>query len=92
MMDDKPRQHFQATHINADGKFQSDKYPRTPAGLVPLKTSDTMAQDLLLIYADRRERIDAEFSRDLITCLAADGHRPAVIEVERRKHATEGGV
>jgi hypothetical protein len=60
-------------HINADGKFQSDKYPDCPAGKVPLSTSDPMAQDLLWEYARRREEVDAEFSEDLRACLLADG-------------------
>ena len=29
-------------HINADGKFQSDKYPTCPAGKVPLSTEDPL--------------------------------------------------
>ena len=83
---------MQHDHINAEGKFQSDRYPTTPAGFVPLKTSDKLAQDLLLIYAERRRHIDPDFSDDLITCLAADGFQPAIVEVERRKNTTEGGV
>lgn len=86
-------------HIDAQGRFQSDKYPTTPPGLVPLKTSDELAQDLLLIYAQRRREIATEFSDDLITCLAMDGFRPAIAErqknatiAERQKNATEGGV
>ena len=62
-------------HINADGKFQSDKYPDCPAGKVPLSTSDPMAQDLLWEYARRREVVDAEFSEDLRACLIADGFK-----------------
>jgi len=61
-------------HINKDRKFQSDKYPTCPPGKVPLSTKDPMAQDLLYIYAKRRQRIDAEFSSDLIECLKADGY------------------
>jgi hypothetical protein len=61
-------------HINADGRFQSDKYPTCPPGKVPLSTSDPLAQDLLWEYAQRRRAIDAEFSEDLETCLKADGY------------------
>jgi len=60
-------------HINQDGEFQSDKYPSCPAGKVPLSTKDPSAQDLLAEYARRRRVIDAEFSDDLDTCLAAKG-------------------
>jgi len=64
-------------HINADGKFQSDKYPTCPAGKVPLSTADPMAQDLLWIYAGRRTDIDAGFAVDLMYCLKDDGYKPA---------------
>jgi hypothetical protein len=52
------------THL-IDGDFQSDKYPMTPRGCVPLKCSDVSAQDLLFEYAQRRRAVDAEFSADL---------------------------
>lgn len=71
-------------HIDADGKFQSDKYPTTPAGFVPLKVSDKLAQDLLMSYADRRRELDPGFSEDLITCLAAEGYGPALHAVQSR--------
>ncbi len=64
------------SHI-VNGRFQSDKYPTCPVGKVPLSTSDPMAQDLLLEYAQRRRNIDAIFSHDLETCLIADGFSPA---------------
>lgn len=57
-----------------DGEFQSDKYPETPRGLVPLKPTDPMAQDLLWEYARRRESIDMGFSDDLRTVLLAAGY------------------
>ena len=57
-----------------DGEFQSDKYPETPRGLVPLKCTDPMAQDLLLEYARRRETVDKEFSADLIEALRLKGY------------------
>ena len=60
-------------HINADGKFQSDKYPDCPAGKVPLSTSDPMAQDLLWEYAQRRREVDAEFADDLEEALTLKG-------------------
>jgi len=61
------------SHINKDGLFQSDKYPTTPAGKVPLSVKDVAAQDLLWEYAQRRRVVDAEFSSDLETCLRAFG-------------------
>lgn len=65
------------SHINKNGKFQSDKFPTTPAGCVPLKTSDPMAQDLLWEYAKRRRILDQEFSADLQTALMDDGYEPS---------------
>lgn len=59
-----------------DGEFQSDKYPTTPRGLVPLKTADVNAQDLLWEYAQRRRPIDAEFSDDLESALKLNGFAP----------------
>lgn len=64
------------THINADGKFQSDKYPTCPPGKVPLSVEDKSAQDLLWQYAQRRRSVDAEFANDLETCLRAAGYVP----------------
>jgi len=60
------------SHI-IDGEFQSDKYPETPRGLVPLKPTDPMAQDLLWEYAQRRREVDAEFSDDLEEALKLKG-------------------
>lgn len=59
-----------------DGEFQSDKYPTTPRGKVPLSVKDPTAQDLLWEYADRRRNIDAEFSEDLQTALVLAGFSP----------------
>jgi len=64
------------SHINEDGQFQSDKYPTCPPGKVPLSTGDPTAQDLLWEYAQRRRKVDAEFSADLETCLRAAGFDP----------------
>lgn len=65
-----------------DGKFQSDKYPDTPRGLVPLKPTDPMAQDLLWEYARRRRAIDAEFSEDLEDALSLSGYVHKYDEVD----------
>ncbi len=60
-------------HINPAGQFQSDRYPTCPPGKVPLSVKDPTAQDLLWMYAQRRRVVDAEFSADLETALAAAG-------------------
>ena len=57
-----------------DGEFQSDKYPTTPRGKVPLSVKDPTAQDLLWEYAQRRRAVDAEFSDDLETALRRAGY------------------
>lgn len=59
-----------------DGEFQSDKYPTCPRGKVPLSTRDGGAQDLLWIYAQRRRKIDAQFSDDLEACLRWHAYSP----------------
>lgn len=64
------------SHINADGQFQSDKYPTCPPGKVPLSVNDKTAQSLLWEYAQRRRVVDAEFSDDLEAALKAAGYEP----------------
>jgi hypothetical protein len=59
-----------------DGEFQSDKYPTTPRGKVPLSVKDKTAQDLLWAYAQRRRAVDAEFSDDLEVALRLAGFVP----------------
>lgn len=66
-------------HIDAEGRFQSDKYPTCPAGKVPLSTRDRTAQDLLWRYAQRRRAVDPVFAADLEACLRADGYDPMAI-------------
>jgi|SRR6185312_2979537 len=61
------------THL-IDGEFQSDKYPTTPRGKVPLSTKDPTAQDLLWQYAQRRRSVDAEFADDLEWALTKHGY------------------
>jgi hypothetical protein len=60
-----------------DGEFQSDKYPTTPRGKVPLSVKDKTAQDLLWEYARRRRAVDAEFSDDLEAALTLAGFERA---------------
>lgn len=64
------------SHINDQGKFQSDKYPTCPPGKVPLSVEDPLAQGLLWEYAQRRRPVDAEFSDDLEAALKAAGFTP----------------
>lgn len=64
------------------GEFQSDKYPTCPRGKVPLSTKDPMAQDLLWKYAQRRRKIDPEFSEDLEEALELSGF---ITTVKNRK-------
>lgn len=59
-----------------NGEFQSDKYPTTPIGKVPLSCKDKTAQDLLWEYAQRRRAVDAEFSDDLEQALKNAGYVP----------------
>ncbi len=65
-----------------DGEFQSDKYPTTPRGKVPLSCTDKTAQDLLWRYAQRRRAVDAEVAHDLELALAVAGFRPNEPEIE----------
>lgn len=57
-----------------EGEFQSDKYPTTPRGKVPLSCKDPTAQDLLWQYAQRRRAVDAGFSDDLEEALQIAGY------------------
>lgn len=59
-----------------DGEFQSDKYPTTPRGKVPLSVKDPTAQDLLWAYAKRRRVVDAQFADDLEIALRNQGYTP----------------
>lgn len=63
-------------HINADGQFQSDKYPWCRPGFVPLKITDRGAWMPLWDYAEQRRPIDAAFADDLQAALKAAGFEP----------------
>jgi hypothetical protein len=77
------------THL-VDGKFfQSDKYPTTPLGKVPLSVKDTSCQDLLWEYAQRRRAVDAEFSDDLETALLAAGFKSDLADLLGIDDATQ---
>lgn len=69
-----------------ENEFQSDKYPTTPRGKVPLSTKDPAAQDLLWSYAQRRRagshgsrEADREFADDLEAALRIHGFHPPAI-------------
>ena len=62
-------------HI-VNGEFQSDKYPWSRPGFVPLKLTDPMAQPVLWAYAEVRREVDAEFAEDLQEMLIAAGYTP----------------
>lgn len=70
-------------HHLIDGEFQSDKYPTTPRGKVPLSVRDPLAQDLLWEYAQRRRAVDAEFSEDLEAALQKAGFVPIIHRLSR---------
>jgi hypothetical protein len=65
-----------AKHINDEGQFQSDKYPRTPPDLVPLKVTDPDAQALLWAYSVLHFTRDPEFANDLQQRLTDVGYVP----------------
>jgi hypothetical protein len=70
-------------HINEKGQFQSDKYPTCPPGKVPLSVNDASAQDLLWEYAQRRRKVDAEFTKDLEDALCKAKFPPPIFNVPR---------
>ena len=61
-------------HINADGEFQSDKYPWCKPGFVPLKLADPTAWPVLWEYARARREVDSDFSDDLQDRLRREGY------------------
>ena len=63
-----------SAHLTVSGRFQSDKYLWCPAGFVPIKTTDPMAQDLLREYAKRRAAVDKDFCADLLAALPREPH------------------
>lgn len=72
-----------------DGEFQSDKYPTTPRGKVPLSCKDPTAQDLLWEYAKRRRAVDAEFSDDLEEALVLAGFKVVTCQWCGSRHRPE---
>jgi hypothetical protein len=71
--------HERRPHL-IDGQFQSDKYPTTPRGKVPLSVKDATAQDLLWEYAQRRRAVDKEFADDLEEALRIAGYIKPTIQ------------
>jgi hypothetical protein len=64
------------------GEFQSDKYPKTPRGKVPLSVKDPLAQELLWEYAQRRRQADSQFASDLEFALRKEGFAPQQPRIE----------
>lgn len=60
-----------------NGEFKSDKYPWCPAGFVPLKLTDPNARAVLKDYAERRRKIDAGFSDDLLEAIRIEDKKDA---------------
>lgn len=71
-----------------DKEFQSDKYPETPRGFVPLKVSDPTAQPLLWQYAQAHRAIDPDFADDLEECLRLEGYDPSGCPGPSRCHGS----
>jgi hypothetical protein len=69
-------------HIDASGRFQSDKYDWCKPDFVPLKVTDSMAQPVLWAYAQARRSVDAAFADDLERRLLAVGYEPAEPEAQ----------
>lgn len=63
-------------HIDADEKFQSDKYVWSRPDFVPLKVADPMAQPVLWEYARQRRSVDPAFADDLQHRLLEFGYSP----------------
>ena len=61
-------------HYTINNEFLSDKFDWSEPGFLPLKISDEMAQDLSWEYAQRRRKVDPEFSRDLEDALIHEGY------------------
>lgn len=51
------------SHLIKDKKFKSDKYGWCPEGFFALKFTDPIAQESILLYADKTE--DEELAEDL---------------------------
>ena len=50
-------------HLTEDKKFKSDKYDWCPEGFFALKFTDSIAQESILLYADKTN--DEELAEDL---------------------------
>lgn len=71
-MNDEPEMKKVNPHL-WEGTFRSDKYAWCPPGFVPLKVTDPMAVDLLMMYAIRRREVDEDFSSALSEVLRRGG-------------------
>jgi hypothetical protein len=63
-------------HIDAQGRFQSDKYPWCHPDKVPLSVHDKDAHPFLWAYAELHRARDPEFADDLQRRLRAVGFEP----------------
>jgi hypothetical protein len=63
-------------HIDAEGRFQSDKYTWCQPDFMPLKFTDKSAWPFIWAYAEQRRAIDAEFADDAQARLRALGYVP----------------
>ena len=57
--------HYPGHHINAAGKFDSDKYPELPEDLVAINVSKPRNWPGLLLIANAYQEKDPEFADDL---------------------------
>lgn len=67
-------------HVDAEGLFQSDKYPWCHPGFVPLKLTDQSAWPMLWQYAEARAAVDEAFADDLKHCLRVAGYSPPSLD------------
>jgi len=74
-----------------DGEFQSDKFPTTPRGLVPLAVKDKRVQHLLWEMAQIWRSVDIELAEDLEHLLLVAGFKPGTspfVIAEKKGRAT----
>jgi len=55
-------------HINADGQFQSDKFPDLPPDKIVLSFNDSSAKSALHLFASLTD--DKELADDILLCLS----------------------
>lgn len=55
------------THIDVQGRFQSDKYPELPPDTIRLSFKDQRARRALAVLANDYESFDPQLSEDVRT-------------------------